>query len=460
MPLDASQHSSSTEHVQIFEASTLYGLACLHAGIIHGTFDREGPALRRILLTSNNAAVPETTAEMSENPDFARLTTVFDEVVSFNETLAPLHPGHWRPTPEEAPVWERAFRALWGLGNAPVELIMESIQVPPAWSLGWVFSQAPITVYGDGLMSYGPTRIKLDAEVGSRIERVVTLPLIPGLEPLLLHEFGVDHEEFPVDTCREVLSGLGADVPLEVPDDRPVTVLLGQYLSPLGLISAEDEARLHADMAQHAIDLGARTLVFKPHPTAPSELTGPLLERAAHLGVEVHVCTAPVLAETLFARLDVERVVGCFSTGLLTASTLFSIPAARVGTGELMTRLKPLANSNRIPLLLVDALVPGSDNLEPTSIERTADLLVTLGHVMQPEVLVHRRPEAVRVLAGELTDRERALFPPARLAELALPGGTHTLRTRALPIVRRVARRVYATERRLEQRLGSNIRPS
>ena len=46
MPLDASQHSSSTEHVQIFEASTLYGLACLHAGIIHGTFDREGPALR------------------------------------------------------------------------------------------------------------------------------------------------------------------------------------------------------------------------------------------------------------------------------------------------------------------------------------------------------------------------------------------------------------------------------
>lgn len=458
MPTSAAPLYHPGERVQIVEVSTLYGLACLSAGIAAGCFDVPDAPARRILLTSNNAQVPEAAQDLRDNPEFARLAAGFDAVFSLNETLAPLHPGHWRPTPEEAPVWERAFRALWGLGAAPVELLMESIQVPPAWSLGWVFAQAPITVYADGLMSYGPTRIKLDAEVGTRIDRVVTLPLAAGIEPLLLQEFGVTQDELPLAPARDALAQVGSDVELGVPDDRPVTVLLGQYLSPLGLISAEQEARLHADMAAHAAASGARTLVFKPHPTAPSDLTGPLRARAAELGVELHVCTAPVLAETLFARLPVERVVGCFSTGLMTATTLFDIPAARVGTADLLTRLRPLANSNRIPLLLVDRLLTGPDHPTATTTARTAELLVALGYVMQPEVLVHLRPRAETILAGPLTDAERAWFPTARLAELGLPGGRHTLRTRALPVARRVARRVYATERRLEQRLGGSIR--
>lgn len=443
--------------VQIFEVSTLYGLACLHAAVAAGQFD-ETQQPRRLLVVSNNAQVPEAVADLRDNPDFAHLAAVFDQVVSLNETLDPLHPGHWRPTPEEAPVWERAFRALWDLGTRPVELIMESIQVPPAWSLAWVFAQADIVIYADGLMTYGPTRIKLDAEIGTRVRRVLHLPLVPDLTPLLLQEFDVARTEAPLEGTKNVLAEVGSTIDLDVPTDRPVTVLLGQYLSPLGLLSATEEADLHAQMARHAIELGARTLVFKPHPTAPADLTGPLLEVAAEHDVPVHVCTAPVLAETLFARLDVERVIGCFSTGLMTASTLFQIPAHSVGTADLLRRLAPLANSNRIPLLLVDRLLTGPDHPTPATPERIAELVVALGYVMQPEVLVHRRADAIAVLSGPLSDRERTLFPPARLAELDLPGGRHTVRTRVLPLARRVARRVYATERRLEQRLGRGIR--
>lgn len=447
------------DRVQLFEVSTLYGLTCLTAGIDQGLFDHADRTPRRVLITSNNAGVPEATRDLAESPDFPRLTAAFDQVFSLNETIAPLHPGHWRPTPEEAPVWERALRAIWGLGDGPVELIGESIQVPPTWSLAWIFAQAPIDIYADGLMSYGPTRIKLDAEVGTRIRRVITLPLVPGLTPLLLSEFDVEHATFDVDRTRAALAALGTEVDLGVTSDGPVTVLLGQYLSPLGLISAQDEAELHVRMLDHAADLGARTVVFKPHPTAPSELTGPLLDRAAMLGVEVEVCRAPVLAETLFSRVEVDRVIGCFSTGLLTAATLFDLPVARVGTTDLLQRLRPLQNSNRIPLLLVDRLVPGPDRREPASIPATTDLVAALGHVMQPEVLVARRPEAVRVLSGLSDPADLALFPSARLAELGLPGGRHTIRTRALPLARRVARRVYAAERRLEQRLGRRIRP-
>src|SRR5690348_17927762 len=61
-----------------------------------------------------------------------------------------------------------------------------------------------ITVYADGLMSYGPTRNKLGLLVDSRIDRLLHLDLVPGLRPMLLTEFGVPSEvEIGRASCRE-----------------------------------------------------------------------------------------------------------------------------------------------------------------------------------------------------------------------------------------------------------------
>ncbi|WP_432557818.1 polysialyltransferase family glycosyltransferase [Granulicoccus sp. GXG6511] len=437
----------------LFEVSTLFGLATLNAALAAGLFPGDGP---RILICSNNAQVPEAVADLTEAPAFAGLAEPFDRVVSFNDAIAPLHPSVWTPSEAEMPVWERYFRLLWDLGDGPVHLVVESIQVSPAQALAWSFPQASIDVYADGLMSYGPTRNKILSEVGSRIERLLHLDLVPGLAPLLLEEFGVERRIIPTDAFRTVLADLGADAGL--PETTgPVALLLGQYLSPLGLITSAEEEALHTRMLEAAVARGFRRVVFKPHPTAPTELAGPMLARAAELGAEVEVFTAPVLAETLFERIETGLVVGCFSTALMTAQSVYGLPVVRVGTEDLLAALKPFPNSNRIPLVIIDSLVAGPDGPARLGLPEVTRLIEAVGFVMQPEVLAHRRAAASDWL-WEHGTAEARFFPAVRLGELGLPGGRQTLRTRLAPSLRRAARSAYAIERKLEERLMGPIR--
>lgn len=447
------QPPASPGRTHLFEASTLYGLATLHAAIRAGLFPGPG---RRVLICSNNAGTPEAVADLTESPAFARLAEVFDEVVSFNEAIAPLHPSAWMPSEAEMPLWERYFRMTWALGDEPVHLVVESIQVSPGQALAWSFPQASIDVYADGLMSYGPTRNKILSEVGARIERLLYLDLVPGLTPLLLDEFPVHQVLIDTAAFRSVLAELadGARLPTTA---GPFALLLGQYLAPLGLISAAEEEALHTRMLEAAYHRGARSVVFKPHPTAPAELAGPMLARAAELGVTVEVFTEPVLAETLYQRCSIDVVVGCFSTALMTAQSLYALPVVRVGTDTLLATLKPYANSNRIPLVVIDSLVAGVDSPGRLTVPELAGLVSAVGFVMQPEVLAHRRTQAADWL-WEHADAEARFFPAVRLGELDLPGGRRTLKTRVAPTLRRVARSAYAAERKLEERFMGPIR--
>ncbi|CAM5413182.1 polysialyltransferase family glycosyltransferase [Streptomyces violaceorubidus] len=97
---------------------------------------------------------------------------------------------------------------LWDLGDDDLALAVESIQVNPALGVTQIFTDAPVTVYADGLMSYGPTRNKLDPLVGTRVERLLHLDLVPGLEPLLLTEFGVAPEVVATPAFTKVLAEL------------------------------------------------------------------------------------------------------------------------------------------------------------------------------------------------------------------------------------------------------------
>ncbi|MCX5204652.1 alpha-2,8-polysialyltransferase family protein [Streptomyces sp. NBC_00237] len=435
--------------VQLFLASTLYGTATLAAALDSGAFP---PADRRILLTSNNAATPETTPPLTDAPGFAALRTRFDDVLDWNEAIAPLHPSGWTPRPDDVPLWERQLRAEWGLEGCDVSLVLESIQVAPAQAVAQLFPDAPIEVYADGLMSYGPTRNKLDPLVGGRVRRLLHLDLVPGLRPLLLGEFGVPGEVVPTDAFLKVLTELPYEE-ADLSEQEPPALLLGQYLSALDILTPDEEEALHVRMLRGAVARGHRRVVFKPHPSAPARWSRRLESEAETLGAHLTVFDSPLLAEVLFRRLRPALVVGCFSTALLTAHTFYGIPVARVGTDTLLERLTPYENSNRIPVTLADALLPDLEATTartPPPLGELSALLAAVGFAMQPQVLSAQRTRAEGYLLSHLSAHTRRYFKRRRLTALALPGAVPQ-QLAFLPrneAVRRMARRARRVQRR------------
>ncbi|MFF4354566.1 alpha-2,8-polysialyltransferase family protein [Streptomyces sp. NPDC001530] len=437
---------------QIFMASTLYGTATLAAALDTECF---APADRRILLVSNNAATPETTSGVDEMPGFERLRGRFDDVISWNETISPFHPGGWAPRLDDVPLWERHLRLAWNLGDDDIELAVESIQVNPALGVSQIFTGAPVTVYADGLMSYGPTRNKIDPLVGTRVTRLLHLDLVPGLKPLLLTEFDVEPEIVPTDAFVKVLAELG-DTGDELPSIDEPALLLGQYLSALDILTAEEEENLHVQMLKGALALGHTRVVFKPHPSAPARWSRMLEKEAEKLGADLTVLDTPVLAEVLYQRMRPALVVGCFSTALLTASALYGLPVARVGTEPLLDRLTPYENSNRVPVTIVDALLPElTDRAAVTEQRRGLDvtaltgLVRAVGFAMQPKIYPDLRKAAEEYLTHHLNQHTWRYFKRRRLTSLALPGAVPS-QLAFIPrnaTVRRVARRARSLKR-------------
>jgi hypothetical protein len=195
---------------------------------------------------------------------------------------------------------------------------------------------------------------------------------------------------------------------------------------------------------------GHRRVVFKPHPSAPLAHRVRLEQVAAAHGVDLRFAVTPELAEALFARDAVELVVGCFSTALLTARVGYGIPVARFGTEVLLERLTPFQNSNRIPVTIVDAIVPdlgtGTAALPDTGPPELLDqLVVAVGYAMQPTLLASRRDEALGFFRGEpllarrYVKRRRLsrLMPP----EASATRGPRPARGRLSKALRRLVRR-------------------
>jgi hypothetical protein len=412
--------SPALSTTQIFCASTLYGATTLAAAIDAGLFR---PAARRLLVVCNNAASPELSPAVDKMPGFEQLRGRFDDVVSWNAAIAPFHPSGWAPRADDTPIFERHLRLVWGLGDHRVELILESIQVNPALAIAQIFTGAPVEVYADGLMSYGPTRSKIDPLVGGRVRRLLHLDLVPGLKPLLLTEFGVEPELVPTQAFTKVLAELaGTAEGIERPSTPPA-LLLGQYLSALGILTAAEEEELHIRMVKGVVALGHTQVVFKPHPNAPAVWSQLLEQEAEKLGADLTVLDSPVLAEVLYQRMEPALVVGCFSTALFTASAFYGLPVARTGTDVLLERLAPYQNSNRVPVTLVDALLPpldddGSYRPEP----KPAELVRAVGYAMQSQIYPELRSAAENYLSQHLNQNTWRYFKRRRLTVLGLPG--------------------------------------
>lgn len=370
---------------RIFAASTLYGAMTVAAAIEAGQLgqdDRE-----RILLVCNNVDIPEVATPLHHMPGAAAVLARFHRVVYWNDLIYPFHPALWAPRDEDAPLWRTVMAEKIGIRPGPLELVVESIQVKPAQTLCKIFSDATLAVYADGVMSYGPTRNDLPRSLHGRITQVLYLDLVPTLLPMLLTEYGIPSQpvhtgavlKLMAEVTRECAPILERVIPPALARLGPQTaVLLGQYLSPLGILTEEEEEELHLRMFRSALSLGHTSVVFKPHPSAPSSLADALGHAAREAGVPFLVLDVPVLAETVFAYLRPRQVIGCFSTGLFTARALYGIPVAQIGALEVIRRMRPYANSNRIPATLTHALLP---DLEAPAAGAPADRVLDVEYI-------------------------------------------------------------------------------
>ncbi|QWQ41579.1 hypothetical protein KME66_11560 [Streptomyces sp. YPW6] len=441
--------------IRIFHAASPGAVVLLAAAIDAGCFTEPD---RRVLLLSRTGPAPEAVADVAETAGFERLRARFDEVVSWNDAIAPFHPEGWSPRADDAPLWERHFRRSWGLGEEELELVVDSPHAGPARALTQVFAGAPVDVYAEGPGAYGPTGEKLPPLTGTRVRRLLHPDLVAGVRPLLLGEFGVEPRTVPAEAVTKVVAELADEIADEIaagPAAEGPALLLGQGLAAAGLITAADEAGLRLEMVRGAAALGHTRLVFAPDPYVPWENPAALLAEADRLGVELTVLdgASPVPAEVLVHRLRPALVTGCTSAALFGAARFHGLPVAAVGTGLLLERLAPYENPERTAATLADAVLPGPAAAEPGAARRPAPsaaeldgLLAAVAFAMRPRVRSDLRPAAERYLAAQLDSRTWRYFKRRRLASLALPGvvPARLAFLRSSPALRRVVRRARA----------------
>lgn len=404
---------------QLVVASTLFGAATAAAAADAGLLGE--PDGERVLLVVNNAFAPELTPAADEIEGSAPVLARFDRVVHLTDLIAPIHPADWKPGPRERPMLERLLRGHWGLGDGPVDIVAESVWVNPAQTLARIFHTGGITVYADGLMSYGPTRNELPLDIVQRLDGLLHLDLVPGLRPVLLSEYGVTPTVIPSESFRKVIEEIATKAaPATEEVQPPAAVVVGQYLAALGLVTMHEEAAMHGRMIAAASRAGAEVVRFKPHPSAPPGFLAPIEQAARDAGVTLEVITDPLPVEVMLLSSDVVAIVGCFSTALVTARSIFGVRSISVETTKLLSRLAPYENSNRIPVTVIDALHRESSPFQtPESLQGLVD---TVSYCMQPQSLGDRRESAVAWLqAATPRDRARYVAGP-RLSLLGLPG--------------------------------------
>lgn len=415
---------------QIFVLNSAYGLMTAVAAMDAGAIPASPSG--RILVAVNAAIIPEAAPGIVDAPDLAPLRARFDRVVDVNELLAPERPPHWRVTANEAPVLERLLRQAWGIGDTAVGLFLQSPQVAPSRVFIDVFAGADVSIIGDGLMTYSPIRNRWPHTVAGRVTGVVYADTVPGVEPLLFA--GAARVPVAPAALRAVVDEVAdatddPEIDALAGLDRPA-LILGQYLSALKLISADEELRMQCDMIDRALEWSPGAIVFKPHPSAAPALIDELAAHAAARGVAFAVFRGGTPAEVLALRLPFVGAVAGFSTALPTLQALTGLPIAAVGTELLLQRLTPFENGNRIPVTIIDALTRTDS---PYSEERMQQLVDAVGYAMQPVIAAHLRPRAEEFLAGASAAERHRYFARTRLTSLGLPGGgTPGLLARAL----------------------------
>ncbi|PRB09950.1 polysialyltransferase family glycosyltransferase [Microbacterium sp. MYb62] len=404
---------------QIFAVHSAYGLATAAAALDAGLLDPAGGVAERILVPFTSSRVPETAIGLAVDPVLVSLRARFDRIEPLEDLLGPLHPSAWQPADADLPMLERLLARAWHLDPHGLELFVQSPQVAPARTLMTLFPRARITIVGDGLMTYSPMRVRLPYAVAARVERVVHADVVPGVRPLVGSP-AAEIVPVPPASFAAVLRETDAGAADFEGDGVSTVLVLGQYLSALGLVTPAEEIELQRRLIDRAARWSPQCIVFKPHPAAPPLVTAAVRARATAHGVDFIEYRGTLAAEMLAERLDAVAVVAGFSTALPTVRTLFGRAIGSAGNDTVLAALTPFENSNRIPATLVDALTrDATPYADPARLQLLID---AVGYAMQPEVAGHLRARAEELLVTLDADERGRYFTPQRLAELRLPG--------------------------------------
>ncbi|GAB3518204.1 polysialyltransferase family glycosyltransferase [Arthrobacter monumenti] len=446
-------------------ASTMYQCMSLAAAADAGQLTADGE--ERILVLANSSQVPEVTGRLQNSPGFELVAARFDRVLDLAELIYPRRPQQFSPAHEDLRMWQTLLRSHWSLGTEPIRLVLDSVHVNPGIALARIFTGATLTVHSDGLMVYGPTRTPLGLDISQRLDELLYLDLVPGLQPQLLREHGITTTAIPRDALRAVIDELAEGSAVDLSSSEVsagnltgvgtgnltdnvnrTALILGQYLTELRLIDSDEEAELHRGMLEAAAGLGIKRCVFKPHPSAGRKATHELAEAATKLGLEFVVLDVAVPAEVVLALLSPDAVVGTFSTAMATARFLFGIETVAVGTELMLERLTPYENSNRIPVTIIDAVLVRGMTAPEDAGQHLQPLVEAVAYCMQPVNLATLRPMAMRYLSTAAGTENLRYFKRRRLTALDLPGSMPAgrqavvLAKRLPPPMRKLGRRV------------------
>ncbi|MGV8909632.1 MAG: hypothetical protein ACOH1Y_11675 [Propionicimonas sp.] len=190
---------------QLCLVRTRLDLATLAAMVAAGLL---GTPSRRVLVVADVVEVPETSPRLADEPGFGTLAAGFDDLVDYNDAVHPNHPGVWRPRQTEEPMWERYFRAVWGLGSRPLEVVAPDLHLAPGSSLAVVFADARVLGYLAGppgradspapagppnhveLAPPGKARTRLPVRLARRVEQLPYLDPAPMLVAIGLAAWG------------------------------------------------------------------------------------------------------------------------------------------------------------------------------------------------------------------------------------------------------------------------------
>lgn len=401
---------------QVFVVSSWLQLLSITAAVRNERIDS---ADERVLLISDTRAVCEVGLSFAEQAISAPLLDAFDRVIDYNAWIWPQHPAQWSPRVNEHVMWSKALLHAWDLADCHVQLFVESVQGHPAQALSYIFPDAEIFVHSDGLMTYGPTRDLLPAQLWQRLGGLLYMDLVPDVEPLLLSDYpGIDRIALsPAELRAEVERAASAIDTSDRTVHADACMVVGQYLADVSLFSLEKETEIYEQMIDQAIATGHQHIYLKPHPSSSQSVQSALEHRARRRGISFDVVPAHLPVELSVLALQPKSIYSCFSTGMITAWRLFDIPATAFGTRDALEEFRPYQNSNRIPVTICDYLFAG----ETSHQESLQDVINAVGYCMQARQLPELREAAVDFLDRSLP-AYRHYFKRRRLTKLGLPG--------------------------------------
>ena len=199
-----------------------------------------------------------------------------------------------------------------------------------------LFYNSKIRIYSDGMMSFGPLRGDVyENNLDERIDKIYYEDLCSGVVPNYLPELKIKPELVQCD-----IEGISDSV-----NNKTLLIAL-QSLSYSRIFAENEEYEFYVKYIKQIIRIfhGYKIYVL-PHPNNSSEL----LNSMNLDGVEI--LDNKYSGEEYIRKYGIAFVTSCFSTLMFRARKM-GAQCFSFGVNELLLRLMPYENSNRVPLIL------------------------------------------------------------------------------------------------------------